>query len=108
MHEGVDGLLRDRCRPGRQDADPIEACRQDCPPDASTAPVRGDPLDGARDGEIGWRCCVDGAGNQEGARSQSAPLAQLQAESEAKPIVVCFSFWKALTCEGTSPTEPQD
>jgi transposase len=72
MHEGVDGLLRDRCRPGRQDADPIEACRRDCPPDASTAPARGDPLDGVRDGEVGWCCRVDGAGNQEGARPQPA------------------------------------
>ena len=68
MHEGVDGLLRDKSRPpGKAPIPPdrvaeIVRLTQQPPPHEATH--------WTRDGEDGWRCRVDGPGDLEGARPQ--------------------------------------
>ena len=65
MHEGVDGLLRDRSRPpGKAPIPPSASPRSTA--DAGAPAVRGDPLDVAGDGEGGRPCGIDGAGHLEG------------------------------------------
>ena len=77
MHEGVDGLLRDKSRPpGKAPIPPdrvaeIVRLTQQPPPHEATH--------WTRDGEDGWRCRVDGPGDLEGARPQPASLDELQA-----------------------------
>ena len=79
MHEGVNGLLRDRSRPpGKAPIPPervaeIVRLTQQAPPHEAT------PLDAARDGEGCWRRGVDGPSDLEGPWPQPAPLAALQA-----------------------------
>ena len=79
MHEGVNGLLRDRSRPPGKAPIPPERVAEDRPPDPASAAARGDPLDAARDGEGCWRRGVDCPSDLEGPWPQPKSLAALQA-----------------------------
>ena len=72
MHEGVDGLLRDKSRPPGKAPIPPDRVAEIVRLTQQTAAARSNPLDAARDGEDGWRCRVDGPGDLEGARPQPA------------------------------------
>ena len=79
MHEGVEGLLRDKTRPSRVPPLGREIADRRRRADAECAAPRGDTLDGAGDGQDGRHQRQRGTAHLAGARASAPPGPAVQA-----------------------------